>query len=872
MNNISKVIIFCFSIVFQIFSQEIILNEIMSSNTRIISDEDGEFCDWIEIYNYGDTEIRLKGYGLSDSKKDPLKWVFPDITISPGQYMIIWASGKNRKDPTGPLHTNFKIDASGEQITLALPFGTIIDYFPEKSLHTDISCGRKPNDKKNWYLFPEPTPEEKNETKAKTDILEPPVFSIAPGVYDSPIILHRPHYDDNVIIRYTLDGSEPSDSSPVFEDSLIITDKSDLDNDVADIPTNPLYSHDCVWKKPPKVAKGTVVRMAAFSSNFIPSETVTGTFFIFDKGTGRYSMPVVSIVTNKENFFSDETGIYVPGNTSLPDNRYSGNYYQEGKDWEREGNIEFFDQNGTRFISQGVSYRIHGFGSRVFPQKPLRIYAKSSLGNKTFDYPFFGNKPFNSFKRLLLRNSGNDFTSTMFRDGVSHLMVDHLDFDTQGFAPHIVFVNGEYWGIQNLRERYDKYYLQRVYGADPDSIDYLSLKGNFVPEISEGDDVHYNEMMHFVQNNNIAENDNYNKLKTYIDMDNLLDYLPINIYLQNCDWINNNFDFWRVRKPYDPYAPRGLDGRFRWLLYDVDFSYGLAPQYPDMIYLIKQLNYPLLSALLTNNIFRTQFINRNADLMNSAFVEHRALFMIDSIQDIFEPEIEEHVQRWGYPENKEKWLANIDEIKNSIRTRPSQMHQHLIEHYQLSGTSEVIIKNDILKGKVKINSLVLDEKLPGVNKEIYPWTGTYFNGNPIRLQVFSNDVYRLKKWFVNNVEYTDSIIEIDPGNGLVVETEYEALSIKNSDSKIVFKTQIINNYPNPFNKTTIVKFALSQKNRVILEIYGINGKKITRILDKELSPGIYTSIWDGSGLKSGIYLCVLRTGKKVFRQKLQLIR
>jgi len=681
----------------------------MSSNSKTLSDEDGEFSDWIEIYNHGKTDINLKGYGLSDSKSDPLKWVFPDVTISSGQYMIVWASGKNRKDPANPLHTSFKIDASGEQITIAIPVGTIIDYFPEKSLPVDISCGRKPDDE-NWYYFSEPTPGKINSTKSGTGILDPPSFSVSPGVYSSPVILHRPQYDGNVIIRYTLNGSEPTVISPVFEDSLVITDRSDLDNVVADIPTNRLNHLDYDWKKPPNVAKGTVVRMAAFLEGFIQSKTVTGTFFVFEQngaGASRYSMPIISIVTDKANFFSDEIGIYVPGNTFNDNTDYSGNYWQRGELWEREGNIEFFDKTtGYCFLSQGVGYRIHGEGSRPHPLKTLKIYARSKYGNETINFPFFDNKPFEEFKRLLLRNSGNDFFSTMFRDGIAQLMVDHLDFDTQGFVPHIVFINGEYWGIQNLRERYDKNYLQRVYRADPDNIDQVSLKRDFVVEVYEGDDLFYNEMINFVKNNDISDNQNYEKLKTYVDINNFLDYISANIYLQNCDWLNNNIYFWRVKKPYNPNAPKGLDGRFRLPMFDVDFSFGLFDQHPDMISFITGMNYPLLTGLLTNYTFRTEFINRQADLLNSAFVEHRALFMIDSMQQIFEPEIEEHIQRWGYPESKEEWLSNIENMRNSVRIRPSQMHQHLIEHYQLSGTSEVLIKNDILKGYVKINSLV----------------------------------------------------------------------------------------------------------------------------------------------------------------------
>lgn len=856
MTKITSVIFFVVFFSFGVFSQEIILNEIMSSNSGTIPDDDGEYSDWIEIYNYGKLSVNLKGFGLSDSPKKPLKWVFPDINIQSEEYLLVWASGKNRD-----LHTNFKIGASGESVVLADPKGAVIDELPEKALQTDISCGRKPDNTKDWFLFVKPTPGEKNLTAEKNDILEPPEFTTAPGIYDKPVTLYRPKCDENVIIRYTLNGSEPTDSSPIFKDSLYLTDRSDLENDVANIATIESDNKYFTWKKPSNVAKGTVVRMAAFCDRFITSPTVTGTFFIFDKGTKRYSLPIVSVVSDKKNFFGKDSGIYIPGN-----------YNHKGEIWERKGNIEFFNTNGLQVLSCKAGYRIHGNGTRSFPQKSLRIYHRDELDCEAFEYPFFSNKSSNSFKRLILRNSGNDFGNTMFRDGIAHILANHLRFETQGFAPHIVFINGEYWGIQNLRERYDKHYLQRVYGIDPDNIDYLSISNNAI-EISEGDDLFYKEMIEFVQNNNMAETPNYEKLKTYIDIDNFIEYLSANIYLQNHDWINNNISFWRLRKKYTTNAPKGHDGRFRMMMYDTDFTFKLHENHgPDMIDFIIKKDYPLTNSLLTNSAFRTAFINSQADLLNSTFHEQRALFKVDSIQKMLEPEIEEHVQRWSYPESKDVWLNNVEKLKEFMRDSPSQMYKHLKKHFQLSDTTKVTIENDITKGFIKINSLVLNEELSGVNEEkVYPWTGIYLKGNPIRLQALCKEGFELEKWIINDTEYTDKIIEIDPVDNLVINTVY-IVDTESTINTIIFKPTINTIHPNPFSEKTLIKFSLSQNNNVKINIYDINGKLLIKIFNKYLHSGSHHIFFNGEGLKSGIYLCALNVGNKVSVKKIQVIR
>ncbi|MDG5816887.1 CotH kinase family protein [Chitinispirillales bacterium ANBcel5] len=857
-----------------LYSRNLIINELMASNSETIADEDGDYEDWIEITNTGNSTVNLQGYGLSDSEGNPLKWTFPNVSIEPNQYLLIWASGKDRSTSQA-IHTNFKISASGEKVTLSLPSGEIIDRFPGYPVPTDFSMGRRAHGS-DWYYFIDPTPGHYNSTEPYTTILEPPEFAVAPGFYNSTVYLPRPDYDENVEIRYTLDGSEPTENSALLESSIEIRDRSHEPNDIANIQTTYIQRFGPPWVEPERVDKGTVVRMAAFSEGSIPSETVTGTFFVFPQGESMYSLPVTSVTTERENFFSDSSGIYVPGDHYTPGDDASGNFSQRGVQWERAGHIEYFDQNKVLRVSQGVGFRIHGGWTRRFPQKSLRIYARNRYGgNNSIDYKFFPNKESESFRRLLLRNSGNDFERTMFRDGVTQLMVKHLDFDTQGFSPSVVFINGEYWGIKNFRERYDKHYLERVYGADPDNIDYLSLKryeGNFFVEVDEGDDRYYQEMINFVVNNDMSDDENYSTLQTYMDVNNFLDYYSVQIYLQNDDWPHNNNDFWRVRKPYDPNAPKGLDGRFRWLLYDIDRSHGLFSRNPDMISFVIDQNYELLDGLLQNQSFRTDFINRHADLLNSAFIPERALSILDSVYQMIDPEIDRHIRRWNVPEDKQEWIEYVNEIRASIHSRPSQLQQHIISHFGLNGTTQVQLNNDINYGYIKLNSLIIDEELPGVSQQVYPWSGTYFNGNPIRLQTVPKSGYQLKKWIINGVEYEENVLEIDPANGLEIETVYEPASSAQTKNRTTIQTQIKGNFPNPFTTSTSIQFSISQSEDVKVKIIDLKGRNIATLLQQNLNPGPHSVTWDAKGVTSGVYFCILQAGKRQLRKPLYLVR
>ncbi|MBT4484603.1 MAG: DUF1573 domain-containing protein, partial [Candidatus Latescibacteria bacterium] len=313
----------------------LVINEVMSSNNTILTDKDGEYSDWIELLNFGDTPIVLTDYGLSDRPSNSYKWIFPDIVINPGQYLIIFASGKDLKAPENSyLHTSFKVNATGETLQLTDSSGNICDSVETGFIQTDESLGRQPDESSNWVYFTEPTPGEGNYTTGR-EYAASVMASIPGGLYDNIVTVELSVNSSNAKIRYTLDGSEPTATSTKY--------------------VNPI-----------SIDKTSVLRARAFEDGFLPGKINTNTYLINEQTT----LPVVSLSTDPDNFFDDEIGIYV-------------NYY---KNWERQVHIEFFEPNGTFGFEIDAGASIYGQGTRGYPEKTLAIYLRGKYGYESVNY------------------------------------------------------------------------------------------------------------------------------------------------------------------------------------------------------------------------------------------------------------------------------------------------------------------------------------------------------------------------------------------------------------------------------------------------------------------------------------------------------
>ncbi len=790
------------------WSQQVVINEIMASNAVTIADEDGDYEDWIELYNAGDTPINLAGYGLSDDYDNPYRWVIPDITIEAGAFLLIWASGKNRSNPAQPLHTNFSISAAGEEVLITHPDGTRADELAPIPIPTDISYGRQPDGGHAWYFFSDPTPGMSNTTEGYAGILEPPVFSVPGGFYTGGFQLEIHHADPEVIIVYTRDGSEPciqhiggityqykndypffpgdpfgeflehSFISEVFDGGIAIEDRSQDADKLTRISGTihpPLYMPD------DPVYKGTVVRARAFKEGYLPGEIISHSYFISPEGDARFDLPVIAINVQENYLFDYHQGIYTPGvdadqwRIDNPGEVFAwpfyGNFHRRGVEWEYPAHIELFEHPGKeRVLAQDIGLRIHGGATRSFPMKSLRLYARNRYGNSHLTHDFFETQQ-QSYKRLILRNSGNDFPTdiwrpdyssrTMFRDAAIQHILQHMRFDTQAYRPAILFLNGEYWGLQNIRERYDKHYLHRNYGVDEENIDLLTGKD----EVKEGDNLHFKATIQYIENHGVESDAHYAWVLTRIDEQNFMDYQIANIFADNTDWPGNNIDFWRLRtSTYVAGAPPGHDGRWRWMLFDMDFGFGLVDLVGEnRAYKHNTLEFAtteeghewpnppwstfLLRSMLKNQTFRNQFINRFADQLNTAFHPDRTVDVIQRMQEAIAPEIAEHYARWGYPDGYGQWLEHVDIMLEFAEKRPQYQRQHILEYFDLDGMYRLTVDvSNQLKGHIRINTVDIKPTTPGVPEYPFPWQGRYFAGVPIEVSAVAVPGFEFSHW------------------------------------------------------------------------------------------------------------------------------
>ncbi len=793
--------------------QVLFINELMASNTNTIRDGDvddpdfgslgGAYSDWIEIYNSGSTAIDLTGYTLSDSSST---WVFPQGIVPAKGFLLVWASDKNKVAKNGQLHSNFKISASGEAITLKNADGTLIDTSAAISLKDDESYGRKTDGTSEWAVFSKATPLSVNIYSSSTTIVKSPVFSHEGGFYTSEFMLKLTTDESGVKIYYTKDGSDPvpgAEGTFEYIDAINIKSRAG-DPNVYSMITNISNDQWSKWQKPVgELFKCTPIKAVAVREDGSKSKIITNSYFVDKNMMTRYKIPVISLVTDPANLFDDEKGLYV-----------NENFENKGDEWERPVHIEFFESDGTLAFSQNSGLRINGGYSRKVPQKPFRLYADHGYDDTNkYKYEVFpgltkqaSGKKLDSFSRLVLRNGGNDndWTGVMFRDALMQGLVSHLNLDTLAYRPSVVFLDGEYWGLYNIRERYDSEYLKSHYNLDKDKAVILDVWS--YPSVQEGkpgdEKAYQKDIIEYLKTNSITDKATYENIKTKMDIDNFINYNVAEIYYGNVDWPGNNLSIWRYKTDdgkYHPEAPYGQDGRWRWLLRDTDFGFGLyqmksyafdslafatgdVPEVGDFSYANEPWAVFLLKTLLNNSEFRTQFINSYADQINTSFQPARVNNEIDKFKAGIEDAIQENGDRWRrlnakstYP-GELTWDMNIQSVRNFANNRPSYVRQHIINKFKDIGvteTADINLKTNTAQGYVRINSIDIRSTTPGVN-DPGNWTGVYFKGVPVTLKAIPETGYKFDHWEgINGVVNTSDTITFDPEGNMEVKAVFK---------------------------------------------------------------------------------------------------
>ena len=647
-----------------VLGQQVLINEVVSNNISGLSDEDGDLSDWIELYNPGKEALNLEGYWLTDDSTQNLMWQLPNVELSPGEHLLIFASGKDRTE--GQLHTNFSIDEEGEVILLSDELGNVINHCPAVLLGNDQSLGRLPDGSSNWQKL-NPTPASSNQES--NDQLS---FSHESGFYSAPFELEISSLMSDSI-RCTFNGEKPTSASEVYSDDVLVDFQNGEDFYFSSIPTTPETNETDyeLWQPPSgAVDMSTIVRCASFREGAQVSQVYSKTYFVDSVGQEKYKAPVISLITDGENLFSEESGIYVPGVNLEEDNPdWTGNYYQKGEEWERPVHIEFFDEGGQLVFGQDAGIRIHGGASRHNPQKSLRLYARNEYGLKYFQHKLLPARNVERYKRFILRGSMNSYWDQLiFKDVLAHQMVKNLDLEYQEYRPVIVFINGEYWGIHGIRDRIDTRYLGYLHDSDPD--DFL---------ITEGYNDELSFLRTYMEENDMSLQQNYDFISSQLDINNFIDYWIAKMFVQDFDWPQYNLKMWKSLHP---------NGKWRWLFYDADAGMTLFDM--NMVEYATNTDsterpHPsstsVFRSLLQNEDFKARFLDRYSELLNSEFVYTRARQLIDEIEAKYAPLVEDHSNRWNHPESFDHWGYSIDRVHRFYKNRPCIVEENLRDFF-----------------------------------------------------------------------------------------------------------------------------------------------------------------------------------------------
>ncbi len=706
--------------------------------------------------------------------------------------LVLWAELSLR--PRGQ-HTNFKISAGNETVTLSDPSGAPVDVAPALSVPRDASFGRAAGDADGpWLMFSLPTPGAPNGA-GYIGLLEPPVFSVAPGFYAGPVTVALTHADPAAEIYYTLDGSTPTNTVTAscfrYTVPLVLTNRNGEANGVSLIRTNPpeMAANSYGWVAPQGlVPKVNVVRATAFKPGFHSPRSAAGAWLVGGAPL-LHTLKVISLQSDYADLFGDPRGLFVPGDiyNTLGWNGHAvglpnANYFQRGDEWERPVHFQMFGTDRALAVSQLMGARNHGGWSRAAAQKTLRFYARAEYGDSQVDAPLFPTQTDTGFKRFLLRNSGNDWSSVGFRDAMMQSLFRPLArTDTQDYEPAVVYVNGEYWGFQNIREHYSKYYLERRYGVDPDAVDLLkAMVSTEAMEVEEGDDLDYREVLSYVKTNDLSLAHHYAWVESRMDLDNLIDHYACEIYCCNTDWPGNNLGVWRVRTSYNPSARYGHDGRWRWLMYDTDHGFGLSSSVgQDMMFQARRSSrgvcQPHFDRLLANTDFRNRFVNRFADLANSAFKPARVQGIITAMAARYDAEVPRHIARWSRMGDYAGWASRVNGLRTFAGNRPAYALTNIVNEFALGGMARLTLDLTNGAGRITVNSLTIDAATPGLDvpAKPYPWSGNYFKTVPVTVSVTPDPGFAFVRWETPSGPWPDAALTLTVTNALLLRAVLE---------------------------------------------------------------------------------------------------
>lgn len=806
---------------------QVVINEYSASNLNQYVDNHSDYEDWIELYNTGATPVNLGGYFLSDDSLQNTKYVIPaGTTIAANGFLRFWCSGRNTF-AAGHYHTTFRITQtknSGEDVVFSDPSGTIIEGVDVLKTQNGHSRGRITNGSPVWGIFTVPTPNGSNNLVTPySAYADKPDFSLQAGFYPGAQTVTITTTEPNSVIRYTLDGTAPTAISTLYSGPITVSSTK-------------------------------VVKAITFSSTsvILPSFMEFATYFV----NVSHTLPVISVAGTQLTNLANGTGSLEP-----------------------QGSFEYFDTSLQRVANTYGEFNRHGQDSWVLSQRSMDFISRDEMGyNHSVEEKLFHYSTRTNFQRLILRAAGDDNYpadhrpnnegSAHVRDAYVHMLSlkGGMNLDVRNDEKVIVYLNGAYWGVYDIRENPDEHdYTEYYYGQDKYHLQYILTWGNTWAEYGGPQALSdWSVLFNYIMNNSMANQSNFDYVINQYDATSLVDYVIANMMSVCSDWLNWNTGWWR-----------GMDStaqhlRWGYILWDNDATFGHYINYtgipntgpyadpcdPETLSgnSDPEGHIQILNRLRQNPAFNQYYISRMIDLWNTVYSCDNMLSQLDSVRATIDPEMAAHGVRWGGTYSE--WNQNMDTLRAFIETRCNNMATGFINCYSLTGPYEVTINADPANaGAVRFNSLVHDQ---------FPWTGTYFGGMNNIFEALPDTPYVFINWTSNSQVFNPNdstalvTVNLNASDSIVAHFDFNTpvFGITNDQP-------VANVYPTVVSDFTQLDFSLPQAMPVYIQLMDINGKQIRVLANGEyMQRGFHSmklSIPTGS-LLEGMYLLQFRAG------------
>lgn len=760
-------------------ASQIRINEFMQSNVDCLIDDINEFPDsWIELYNAGDESVSLQDWSLSDQKESRNAWrITEKMEIAPKGYLVLYCDKTNNGQhapfrlESGKGCNIYLFDANGEEVD------KILNY--PKQPAPNIACGRLTDGATDWGYFVQATPGKANSGITSSILLPSPLFSKQGGIYREAVTVELslpaivPDGVTPSAIRYTTDGSEPTAESSAYHQPL-------------------------TFDRP------TCLRAKIIAPGYLPNRSVTHSYIVVDR---ELTLPIVSIATDEAYLFDPYLGIYIEGkyNNKTPNYMYG---------WRRPMNIEYYPSAETdAVINQLGEMRVGGGFSRTqYESKTFMVYANKRFGEKRFDYPVFTTKGEQEIKSFMLRNSGSDFASMGFRDAAfQQFLGGKVNLDYQACQPAILFINGEYFGFQNIRERSNEDFVVANYNG-LEEIDMVENWPGKTFELKAGDLIDFNDLMEKLALP--LEQVPYEELMQRIDIDAYLNYMILQIFGANVDFPHNNVVIWR---------PRTEKGQWRFILKDTDntINFSEKPTFKAIDYnmdlSIEKTSRLLFHRLMHYTPFNEAFAERFAIYLGDRLHPTTTCAIIDSMRLLLDTEIPFHKARWNNHDKDRDytwWLGAVQRTKDWCRNRIPYMYQELNDACGKKGLTpmRIVVPEGIIR-----NPLLTFNGIPLENP---CFDGQFFREEQVNIDIQGEEPYKDLYWRV--------IATVD-NETVITELPLQAMSYqipaRCSDLQIVLYDTMSSVAENSNYRIDCYK----ENNRLI--IHGLTGKSTIRLYD-----------------------------------------